>query len=156
MKHSTIAKTFAFAAVSALALSVAPAAKADDKGCSNATLKGTFALKGAGFIISPAAVAGPVADVNTLAFDGNGAATAASGFMSQNGAVIPVTETGTYKVNPDCTGTYEVLISPVGFTAHYFFVICDSGNELQIICTDSGVVFSGTARRQFPVGDSRQ
>ena len=60
-----------------------------------------------------------------------------------------MTETGTYKVNPDCTGTYEVLISPVGFTAHYFFVLDDSGNEFQIICTDSGVVFSGNAKRLF-------
>jgi len=59
-----------------------------------------------------------------------------------------VTETGTYKVNSDCTGTYEVLISPVGFTARCFFVI-DIGGELQIICTDPSVVSSGTARRQL-------
>src|SRR5215831_4210653 len=42
MKRSTIAKTFAIGAVAALALGIAPAAKADNKGCSNATLKGTF------------------------------------------------------------------------------------------------------------------
>jgi hypothetical protein len=156
MKRSNTAKTFVIAAVSALALSIAPAAKADDnKGCSNATLRGTFAFKGAGFIVSPAFLAGPLATVSTLTFDGIGTATSASGSSSQNGNIGPQTETGTYTVNPDCTGTFMVLISPGGFTAHYFFVIDVDANELEIICTDSGVVFSGTARRQFPVSDWR-
>ena len=42
MKPSTIAKTFTIAAVTVLALGLAPTAKADDKGCTNATLQGTF------------------------------------------------------------------------------------------------------------------
>jgi hypothetical protein len=152
MKPSTVAKALAIM-LAALALGIAPNARADE-GCSNATLKGTFVFKGVGFIVSPATVAGPFADVNTLTFDGNGAATG-TGIVSQNGNIVPVTETGTYKVNSDCTGTYEVLLSPFGFTAHYYFVI-DASGELQIICTDSGVAFSGTARRQFPVDDRRQ
>ena len=45
MNRSNIAKTFTIAAVTALALCVAPTAHADDKGCSNATLKGTFVQK---------------------------------------------------------------------------------------------------------------
>jgi hypothetical protein len=154
MKRSYTTKTFAIAAV-ALALSVAPAAKANDKGCSNLTLQGSFALKGTGFLVSPPVVAGPYVTVLTLIFNGNGVATSAVGSSSQNGNIGPQTETGTYTVNPDCTGTYMVLISPGGFTAHYFFVIDDSGDELQIICTDSGAAFSGTARRQFPRGDWR-
>jgi len=154
MKCTNTAKTLAIAAISALALSIAPAANAADKGCSNATLQGTFVLKGTGSIISPATVAGPFDDVNTIIFDANGSATG-TGIVSQNGNIVPVTETGTYKVNSDCTGTYAVLLSPFGFTAHYYFVI-DAGGDLQIICTDSGVAFSGTARRQFPVGDWRQ
>jgi hypothetical protein len=155
MKHSYTTKTFAIAAISALAVSIAPAAMAGDKGCSNATLQGTFAFNGTGFFVSPAAIAGPIATVSTLTFDGSGGATSAFGSSSQNGNIGPQTETGTYKVNPDCTGTLVVLISPGGFTAHYLFVIDSDVNELEIICTDSGVVFSGTARRQFPVGDWR-
>ncbi len=148
-------KTFAIAAISALALSIGPAARAADKGCSNATLQGTFAFNGAGIIISPAVVAGPLANVNTLIFDGNGAVTSPTGIQSQNGNINAVTTAGTYKVNPDCTGTYVVVISPGGFTAHYFFVIDADVNRLEIICTDAGVVFSGSARRQFPVNDWR-
>ena len=58
-------------------------------------------------------------------------------------------------MNPDCTGTYAVQISPGGFTAHAFFVIDDGGNELQIIVTDPGTVISCIARRLFPKQKSR-
>ena len=57
-------------------------------------------------------------------------------------------------MNPDCTGTETVKLS-LGFTVHFFFVIVDSGNELVVIGTDPNNL-SGTARRQFPVGDWRQ
>jgi hypothetical protein len=154
-KTINITKTFALAAIGALALSVAPAGRAADKGCSNTTLQGTFAFNGTGSIIMPAVVAGPLANVNTIVFDGNGGVTSPSGIQSQNGNISSVTETGTYKVNSDCTGTYTVVISPGGFTAHYFFVIDANVSGLEIICTDSGVVFSGIARRQFPVNDWR-
>jgi len=59
-------------------------------------------------------------------------------------------------VNPDCTGTYTVRISPLGITGNAFFVIDDLANEIQIITTDSGVVITCIARRQFPVDDSEQ
>jgi hypothetical protein len=41
MKRSTIAQSLTIAAVTALALGITPTAKADDKGCSNASLEGT-------------------------------------------------------------------------------------------------------------------
>jgi hypothetical protein len=49
MKRSTIAKTFTITAVAALALAIAPAANAADKGCTNATLRGTFVHTASGF-----------------------------------------------------------------------------------------------------------
>ena len=155
MKRSTIAKTFAIAAVTALALGLAPTAKADDKGCSNATLIGTFGFTSSGFITAPPAVAGPFAGVGTQTFDGNGTTTATA-TQSQNGNIRQVTITGTYTVNPDCTGTLTLLASPGGFTSHFYFVIDDTGNELLAICTDPGVVLTRVERRQFPRGDSRQ
>ena len=133
MNRSTIAKAFTIAAVTALALGIARTGHAHDKGCSNATFKGTFAEKDTGFITNPPpAPASLFAGVNLDTFDGKGIFTA-TGISSLDGTVTPQTETGTYTVNPDCTGTYEVLISPGGFTADAFFVIDDGGNELQII-----------------------
>ena len=86
MKCSTIAKTFTIAAVTALALGIAPTAKADDKGCSNASLQGTFAYTSTGSISAPPEIAGPFAEVGTQTFDGNGGTTATA-TSSPNGNI---------------------------------------------------------------------
>ena len=155
VKPNTTARAFALAAVTALALTVAAVAQADSRGCSNATLKGVFADKDTGFITAPPALAGPFAGVNTEIFDGNGVITTA-GMGSLNGNIVAETGKGTYKVNPDCTGTYAIQVSPLGITTHGFFVIDDNGNELQVVITDPGTVITCTARRQYPMGDWRQ
>ena len=149
MKLATIAKAFAIAAVALLAAGIAPKAQANDKECSNATLKGTFAFTSTGFITAPPPLAGPFAIVGTQTFDGNGAFTAAA-TVSQDGNIVPVSITGAYAVSPDCTGTLTAQISPVGITTHLFFVIDDKGTEFQAIQTDPGVVVTGNGRRQFP------
>lgn len=141
MKSSTIAKTFAIAAVTALGLGIAPTANAQNKACSNASLHGIFADKDTGFITSPPALAGPFAGVNVETFDGNGTLTG-HGMVSLNGEIAPQSYTGTYTVNPDCTGTYTIEISPFGLTTHAFFVITDGGNELQVVITDPGNVIT--------------
>ena len=53
MKRSTIANTFAIAAVTVVAIAVAPTAKAEDKGCTNASLEGTFSHIGTHFTAEP-------------------------------------------------------------------------------------------------------
>jgi uncharacterized membrane protein len=75
MKRSAIAKTFTIAAVAALALGVAPTAKAHDKACSKATLKGTYTHIATGFFTSTGSMATPFAAVSTITYDGNGAFT---------------------------------------------------------------------------------
>ena len=57
MKHIT-AKNCAIAVAIALGFSVVPGAKAADKGCSNASLTGTFAYTTTGSILAPPALAG--------------------------------------------------------------------------------------------------
>jgi hypothetical protein len=126
-----------------LALTAAPAAKAADLGCSNAILRGTYSDQDTGVIVG----LGPFAGVNVDTFDGKGHMTI-SGISSVNGQVSPGVETGTYTVNPDCTGTYTV--EGGGLTIDAFFVIDDDGNELKIVITDPGNVINCVARRQFP------
>ena len=149
MKHSNIAKTFAFAAVAALALAMAPAAKADDKGCTNATVRGTFAYTSTGSITAPDFLAGPFAEVGTQTFDGRGGTTAVV-MASQNGNILPLTVTGTYTVNSDCTGTMTLQVSPIAVTVDIYFVIDDGGNGFQAIETDAGLVITRIGRRLFP------
>lgn len=160
MKRSIIAKTLTIAAIAVLAPSITPTAKAADKGCSNIILLGTFSRHDTGTVLAPAAAAGPTALVGTFTFDGNGNVIGAT-TSSQQGNIRTGTQTGTYTVNADCTGM--IVVKGAGpNSSHYSFVIDDSGNEFQYICTDSDpsvpffIVYSGVAHRQFPVGDWRQ
>ena len=141
MKLSNTAITIV--AVFALALTVAPAAKAAERNCSNATLRGPYSDQDTGTIVG----VGPFAGVNVDSFDGKGNLTI-SGWSSVNGSVSQGVETGTYQVNPDCTGTYTVTGG--GITVDGFFVIAQDGNELQIVITDPGNVINCIARKQFP------
>src|SRR5215467_13901982 len=100
MKRNTIARTFTIA-LTAVALGIVPTAKADDKGCSSATLTGTFGFISSGFRTAPSSLAGPIAQVGTQTFDGYGGTTATATF-NQNGNTLKVTITGTYAVNADC------------------------------------------------------
>jgi hypothetical protein len=143
MNLSSNAKATIIVALFALALTAVPAAKAADFGCSNETLRGTYADQDTGTIVG----LGPFAGVNVDTFDGKGNLTI-SGISSVNGSVAPGVETGTYKVNPDCTGIYTV--SGGGITIDAFFVIDEDGNELKIVISDPGNVINCIARRQFP------
>src|ERR1700677_4341707 len=102
MKRNIAAKTFAITIVTALALGIGPRAKADDKGCSEATLKGTFAYTSTGFVLvaNIPALVGPGAEVGTQYFDGKGGITFTFN-SSQNGNIGSETTTGTYTVNAD-------------------------------------------------------
>lgn len=146
--NSTIAKTLAFAAISALALSMAPAAQADDKGCSNASVKGTFAYTVTGSFVGPLASMGLYAEAGAQTFDGVGGTTT-NGMSNTSGTVMPSANTGAYTVNSDCTGTFTLDIAP-GITAHYFFVIADSGAEYQAVCLDPVAVITRSGRRLYP------
>jgi hypothetical protein len=149
MKRNNITNTFALAAISALALSIAPAANAQvDKGCSLSTLTGTFAYTVTGSFVAAPAPVGPYAEVGAQTFDGNGGTTTA-GMSNTNGSPAPATSTGTYTVNSDCTGTFTLQIAP-GITAHYFFVIALTGTEYQAVCVDQVGVFSRVGQRLLP------
>jgi hypothetical protein len=147
MKPSAIVKTLTIAAVAGVALCNASTARADDKGCSEATVAGHhFAYISTGSIVGVPGLNGPYAEVGVQYFDGKGNVSFTLN-SSQNGNVGPGTATGTYSVNADCTGTFTEASD--GFTSHFNFVIDSNGAEFQAICQDSGVVVTRTGRRQF-------
>jgi len=149
MKRSKTTMTFAIAAATALALAIAPMAKAQvNKGCTNATLQGTFAYTVTGSFVAAPAPLGPYAEAGAQTFDGNGN-TAAAGMSSTNGNIGPATSTGTYTVNADCTGTFTLQIAP-GEVAHYFFVIANSGSQYQAVCMDPIAVITRIGTRLYP------
>ena len=68
MEYRNAAKTLNIVAVLALAMAAGSAAKADDRGCSDATLRGTYSDQDTGTIVG----VGPFAGVNVDRFDGHG------------------------------------------------------------------------------------
>jgi hypothetical protein len=71
---------------------------------------------------------------------------------SQNGNISPLTVTGTYTVNPDCTGTMTLQVTFPGIPAvpvDVYFVVDDGGDEFQAIETDAGLVITRIGRRLF-------
>jgi len=152
MKCSPIAKTFPIAAVAALALISAPAARADERACSVASLKGTFTYTGTGFNVSANGAAAPFAEVGTQTFDGKGA-TSTTFTASANGNLFHITLSGTYTVNPDCTGTMTLLTPAPNPTVTLFFAIADNFSEFQAIETLPGAVVTRIGHRIFPGRD---
>lgn len=148
MKRINIASVLT---IVALGLGLVSAASAENRACTNATLRGSFGYSSTGTLLDtyvPEPFAGPFAEVGTQIFDGNGG-TSATATLSSNGNIVPITVTGTYSVNPDCTGTMTLDISPFGATVHVNFVIDKNGNAFQAIETEPGVIVTRTAWRQF-------
>lgn len=157
MKRSTTAKAFTIAALTAIALGIAPQAKAQGPGCSNATLKGTFAYTSTGSTTAAfVGGAGTVAEVGTQTFDGKGNTTGAA-TLSSNGAIFQLTIKGAYTLNSDCTGTFTLMVtfpasSGIGTVpVDVFFVIDGIGTEFQGMETATGEIITRIGRRQFPV-----
>lgn len=109
----------------------------------NGTYHGTYLISGTGTIVGVTTL--PVAAVGEVTFDGQGKSVATY-TVSVNGSVFRgVTVTGTYTVNPDCTGTHEESDG-----SHYDFVVSPDGNTASWIRTDAGTVLSGTEVRLKP------
>jgi hypothetical protein len=151
MKHI---KATSIAIAAALGLIVVQGARAAEKGCSNASLNGTFGYTATGVLTAPPSLAGPFATVGAQTFDGDGNTTATA-WTSQNGSIVQVTIKGTYSVNPDCTGTMtlqvNVLNPPMAIPpTPYFFVLENGETEFQALSLGPGQVVTVIAKLQFP------
>ena len=62
-----------------------------------------------------------------------------------------MTWVGTYVVNPDCTGSMALFVSPLNATVNLDFVIDDNGAELRAIATGNvtGNTETRVYRKQF-------
>lgn len=111
----------------------------EDASCSLGTLQGRYGLTFHGLGTSgpvPAPINAfiPVAGVGMMTFDGNGSLSL-SETLSFGGKIAPLTASGTYTVNPDCTGSLQAVNA-----AHLNFVIVHNGREILAINTDPGRV----------------
>jgi hypothetical protein len=133
-------------------LAVAPdgsvTASAADR-CTNSSLRGSFAFHSTG--TTP--TGDPFATVGIFRFDGNGNLTATL-FQRRTGGITvgPISITGTYTVNPDCTVSDAWIIAGSVAPATHELVIFDNGRGFFLVNTTAVgdlAVISGEGRKQF-------
>jgi hypothetical protein len=117
--------------------------------CTNRSLQGNFATMVEGyFLAGPAQV--PLRSVALTHFDGRGNVSQVDHAVV-DGMTPPADwtpATGTYRVNPDCTGESELNIpgnpaSPLSIR----FVIADDGNLLLSVLSESGTAITSKSTR---------
>jgi hypothetical protein len=127
-----------------LICALAGAACAQSGGCNNGSITGTFIFTITGQILAPAPAAGPVSGVAMTTFDGFGNLSQVD-HVVHNG-VTPVEDwrpaTGTYSVNPDCTGTFSFFPAPTVAADNspaikVYFVICKGGTQINTVVSGS-------------------
>ena len=127
-------------------LGLAPKIQAQQQ-CSNASLRGGYGFHASATVV-PAGT--PKNIVGVFTFDGRGSWTATL-TINDNGSVFPQPDSGTYLVNPDCTGK---LFPNTG--GSFQAVVVEGGNEFYLMRIEpSTVVQYSTAKKLFP-GDSNK
>jgi hypothetical protein len=115
--------------------------------CTNATIKGAWVQSLQGLIFLPDGTTLVLTGVTKTTYDGLGNLTAldASGLNGK----VPTgwrTGSGSYTVNPDCTGTGTISF-PGQPDIHAQFVVAQSGNKLHYVNVDPGISLSGEVER---------
>jgi hypothetical protein len=141
MKMSSVVRVV-IAAV-AIVLLAGPRVAEAKGGCSVESLEGSYGYTVTGTNLS----VGQGAAVGVVRLDGKGGLVA-SDTLAIGGSILPRTITGTYTVNAAaCTGN-AVFTDNNGQTTHLAFVVVHDGQEVMLIETDPGTVFTGVGKRQ--------
>ncbi len=132
-----------------LALAASSPLTAHANVCNNATIKGTYASSLHGQIFLPNGTSLILAGIVKSTNDGEGNFTQTDA-VGVNGNIAPGWRagSGTYTVNPDCTGTATIMI-PGQPDLHTQFIISQSGNTTHFVVVDPGIATAGDSERVF-------
>lgn len=137
MKRHVLSAVAATLGAVLLASAMPSHVRADDEGgaCSNRTLRGSYGFGIDGQIFPPGAPALVLRAVAMTQFDGEGNLTQVD-HATVNG--IPRwagwrSATGTYDVNPDCTGTAQIVPSDGGPALNLHLVVFDRGRQVRTV-----------------------
>jgi hypothetical protein len=132
-----------------LALAVSSTVTAHASACNNWTIQGTYAGTIHGQIFLPDGSALLIDGVAKTTFDGRGNLTQVDA-VADNGNLQPGWRpgTGTYSVNPDCTGTQTIVV-PGMPDLHLQFIVAQSGNTIHSVVIDPGFATAGEAERVY-------
>jgi hypothetical protein len=113
--------------------------------CNLATIQGVYASRLSGVRVQPDGTTAEVANISRYVRDGQGNYSATT-VENTAGTVAHLATTGTYTVNPDCTGTQQG-VGATGAVTHYELVIANGGQAVELLRTDAPVL-SGTQTRE--------
>ena len=131
----------------ALALVVSSPLMSHASACSNSTIRGSYAFTIHGTIFLPDGSTVLLDGLAKQTFDGNGNFTQVDA-VAANGNLPPGWRpgSGTYSVNPDCTGTQTIVI-PGNPDVHLQFIVAQSGNTIHQVVIDPGVAATAEGER---------
>ncbi len=138
----------------------APAAFADEKGCTTANVKGTYGYVGFGTVlaINPFGLpAGTYSSVGTLTFDGRGNLLIVDTSRYDNLFGTPDSEEpGTYTVNDKCVVTFTLKVfTDIGIPGpHYKAVFVDNRTGIRAMSLVPGFVVNYVSTTKITVEDS--
>jgi hypothetical protein len=130
----------------ALATVMASAAQAS---CTLANVAGSYGYTTNGFVAIPTGAFVPAAAAGRITFDGNGHVNGTQTRVVA-GSSLDETYSGTYSVNPNCTGSFTVLVQPDTRTSTIDLVWTDNRNGASSVFTTPGFILTATARRISP------
>jgi hypothetical protein len=139
-RTSLLLLTFALAASSTLTAHAA---------CNNLTIQGTYAFTLHGTIFLPDTSTLLIDGIAKQTYDGRGNLTQLDA-VATNGNMAPGWRpgTGTYSVNPDCTGTMTLSVPGLP-DVHIQFIVAQSGKTIHQVVTDPGLATTAEGERVF-------
>ena len=129
-----------------LALGHPPSALAD-RGCSNATLKGTYLFAQSGWQIDADGVRKPFAFSGLEIYNGDGTVRGIYSGSFDGVVLQKIGYTGTSTIRPDCTGEQKFTEDLTGAETNYDVFVAPSGEEFTFAQTDKGAVSASSERR---------
>jgi hypothetical protein len=128
--------------------------------CNQRSLNGAYGYSVSGTIVAgtgmnappPLFTPGPFAAVGRIQFDGKGGVSTVRTLSESNVVVENDFGTGTYSVNKDCTGSFNITVGPVGNTVQLNLnFVLDDTNEIRAIVTNPNIILLLNARKQYPI-----
>ena len=126
------------------AMAQSATAQSHEGHCSNRTLSGEYGCSVQGFLLNVPGLPpeATFVGVTTSTFDGKGNLTGTEHVVVDGSSFNPGfdTNSGTYSVNPDCTGTAIVNTPNSPVPLNLFFVIVDDGKEFRQVLNSDALV----------------
>jgi len=131
----------------ALALIVSSPLMSHASACSNSTIRGSYAFTIHGTIFLPNGATLLIDGIAKESFDGQGNETQVDA-VATNGMLTPGWRpgTGSYSVNPDCTGTQTIMRSGLP-DLHLQFIVARGGNTIHQVVIDPGAAVTAEGER---------